>query len=430
MCLHLDKFNDLFHKARTNVCGHFNHYLLGLLASEHKKENIEVICKKLDINYQSLHHFISDSPWDHRKFFERSATLTNEIYKKVDEPIVLAIDETSFLKKGKHSAGVGRQYLGCRQGESNGQVIVCSSLVQGTNTNLIDAELYVPKDFKNDHARMKGVGMDPETFVFKTKQELAQEQISNVLKLGIVPEVVVADALYGGDSKFRKFCRGVHINYLMPIKSNTKLWFSEPENSMSERAKITDYKLNINKDTVLDKVRFISNKVDPKKVKKRTDSEVISMPVWTYNQKDKEITKEYLIVILDKDKKQYVLSNIEVTKDNIKHLVFLYRRRYFIERAFQNGKQLFGMEGFQVRKYRALMHHLAAVSVLGLHFLEELYTKITEVPKISYQALHKVYTDFINQLIGLGGSLKRQIDDLVDLLANLEKKPTEPVKGN
>ena len=401
---------------------------MGILACDHKRENIETICKKLEINYQSLHHFISDSPWDHRKIFERVATLTNELYKKVDEPIVLAIDETSFHKKGKSSAGVARQYLGCRQNEANGQVIVCSTLVQGTNTNMIDAELYVPEEFMADSRRMKKAGIDPDTYIFQNKLELAQTQIDNTLKLGIKPDMVVADAFYGSDSKFRQHCRTSGVNYLLSIKSNITVWFSEPKDSKVKREKISNYKKHINSDTILKKVPFVSNKHDNGKGK-RKDIEVIAMPIWTTDKTENEITQEYVIVSLETGEEQFIIGNTPVSMENINSLVYLYKRRYFVERAFQNGKQMFGMDGNQTRKYRAFMHHLAAVSVLGLHFLEELYARITEAPKMTYQALYQIYKNFLNFLGYLTGTHEREIEKCQNRWDYGEKSAPEPPEG-
>jgi SRSO17 transposase len=290
-----------------------------------------------------------------------TAKLTYSLFKKYNEPIVLAIDETSFLKKGSESVGVGHQYLGSEGKTANGQVVVFSALVQGTNCNLAQCELFVPESFASDADRMEKVGLDAKTFVFKTKNQLAKEQISQLVALDIKADLVVADAAYGADTSFRKHCKNEGLNYLVSL-------FEIDNNTVSKRVKIVS-----NKSTV------------------GAVADMFSLPVWTMDISTKEIQKEWLVILSKKGVQSYLITNIEVTMDNIDLITYYAGRRYFIERSFQNGKQLHGMSGYQVRKYRAMMHHMAAVCVLGLQFLEELYAEINEKPKASYEAIAELY---------------------------------------
>jgi len=398
----LAHFFPLLHRQNKSVQEYFIAYIYGLLVCEKKMENMEVISKKIGVDYQGLHNFISHSPWCHKAMINEVARLTYSLFKNHNEPIVLAIDETSFLKKGTESVGVGHQYLGSEGKTANGQVVVFSALVQGTNCNLVQCELFVPERFATDAARMKKVGLDAETFVFKTKNQLAKEQISQLVTLDIKPDLVVADAAYGSDYSFRKHCSDNDLNYLLSVKEGNTVWFEEPENAKTKRKKISDWKYELTLNTVKKKVKIVSNKSTV-----GASHDLISLPVWTVNPSTNEIQKEWLVIVTKKDVQSYLISNIEVTMDNIDLIAHYAGRRYFIERSFQNGKQLHGLAGYQVRKYKAMMHHLAAVCILGLQFLEELYAEITEKPKATYEAITELYKNIVFSQIDLQASVLR-----------------------
>src|SRR5205085_9993993 len=87
--------------------------------------------------------------------------------------LIIAIDETSFLKRGKHSAGVGKQHYGLTGDVRNCQVGVFLSLVTALGHALIDRELYLPTDWTSDPARSREAGIPPHV-AFRTKPQLAQ----------------------------------------------------------------------------------------------------------------------------------------------------------------------------------------------------------------------------------------------------------------
>src|SRR6188508_2348457 len=69
---------------------------------------------------------------------------------------VLVIDETGFLKQGKASCGVGRQYTGTAGKITNCQVGVFAAYVSRHGHGFIDRALYLPKAWTSDPARMAG----------------------------------------------------------------------------------------------------------------------------------------------------------------------------------------------------------------------------------------------------------------------------------
>jgi SRSO17 transposase len=136
---------------------------------------------------------------------------------------VLIVDETGFLKKGKKSVGVQRQYSGTAGRIENCQIGVFLALSSSKGRALIDRELYVPKSWCEDAARRTEASV-PEDVAFSTKQRLAQKMLSRAFEGGFSPDWVLADEVYGSDSKFRRFLEERGQTYVLAVSSQQRLW--------------------------------------------------------------------------------------------------------------------------------------------------------------------------------------------------------------
>ena len=113
----------------------------------------------------------------------------------VDDDAVLVIDETGFLKQGKASCGVARQYTGSAGKITNCQIGVFASYVSRHGHAFIDRALYLPKAWTNDPARLKATHV-PAEIEFSTKPQLAAKMIERAIAR--VPFAwVAADTVYG-----------------------------------------------------------------------------------------------------------------------------------------------------------------------------------------------------------------------------------------
>jgi SRSO17 transposase len=61
---------------------------------------------------------------------------------------VLIVDDTGFLKKGRVSAGVQRQYSGTAGRTENCQIGVFAAYASARGRVLVDRELYLPTDLE------------------------------------------------------------------------------------------------------------------------------------------------------------------------------------------------------------------------------------------------------------------------------------------
>jgi len=146
---------------------------------------------------------------------------------------MLAIDETGFLKKGTKSAGVGRQYTGTAGRIENAQVGVFASWKTDFGQTLIDRELYLPEDWTKDRHRCKEARI-PDSRQFMTKNKLAEIIYLRILSKGYRPKYILADCVYGRDSKFRQLLENNQQAYVLGVPSDQHIDFGRTPVKVSE----------------------------------------------------------------------------------------------------------------------------------------------------------------------------------------------------
>lgn len=135
-----------------------------------------------------------------------------------DRDAVLVIDETGFLKQGKASCGVARQYTGSAGKIANCQIGVFASYVSRHGHAFIDRALYLPKEWTDDRERMTAAHV-PENVSFATKPQIARRMIARAIAAKVPFSFVAADSVYGiGDieTALRKAGKG----YVLGVASN------------------------------------------------------------------------------------------------------------------------------------------------------------------------------------------------------------------
>src|SRR3954453_21469331 len=113
-----------------------------------------------------------------------------------DDDAVLVIDETGFLKQGKASCGVARQYTGSAGKITNCQIGVFATYVARHGHAFIDRALYLPKSWADDPLRLKATYV-PNDIGFATKPRLAMWMIARAVASGVPFSWVAADSVYG-----------------------------------------------------------------------------------------------------------------------------------------------------------------------------------------------------------------------------------------
>ena len=140
-----------------------------------------------------------------------------------DPDAVLVLDETGFLKQGKASCGVARQYTGSAGKITNCQIGVFASYVSRHGHAFVDRALYLPKAWTDDRDRLAAAHV-PENIRFATKPALALTMIERAMASYVPFSWVAADSVYGvGDIEMalkragKGYVLGVNANH--PFRS-------------------------------------------------------------------------------------------------------------------------------------------------------------------------------------------------------------------
>ena len=135
---------------------------------------------------------------------------------------ILVVDETGFVKKGKKSAGVARQYSGTAGRRENSQVGVFLLYASSKGAAFIDRTLYLPEEWTQDRVRCREAGI-PEEVTFATKGEQAQQMLARALAAEVPAEWVVGDTVYGYD-ELRLWLEAQQKNYVLAVPETHQVW--------------------------------------------------------------------------------------------------------------------------------------------------------------------------------------------------------------
>jgi SRSO17 transposase len=146
---------------------------------------------------------------------------------------VLVIDETGFLKQGRASCGVGRQYTGSAGKITNCQIGVFAAYVSRHGHAFIDRALYLPKAWTDNPVRMAAAHV-PDGTAFATKPGLAVKMIERTIAAGVPFAWVAADSVYGvGDIEIA--LRRAGKGYVLGVNANHHFgsWHGKPQRAGS-----------------------------------------------------------------------------------------------------------------------------------------------------------------------------------------------------
>jgi SRSO17 transposase len=207
--------------------GPLKNYCTGLLLPGERK-SVEPMAARLAGDnvrrmHQSLHHLVADAPWSDEAVLDRCLDCVIPAMLRRDPVVAWVVDGTGFPKKRRESVGVARQYCGQVGKQDNCQVAVSLSVTTEKASMPVAYRLYLPQSWIEDRKRRKKTGV-PDSIQFKTKPEIALDQIQRARERGIPQGVVLADAGYGTDTGFRAELRKLDVAYVVGIQSATTVW--------------------------------------------------------------------------------------------------------------------------------------------------------------------------------------------------------------
>jgi SRSO17 transposase len=198
-------------------------YVRGLLSSAERKNSWQLAEGRGDATPYGLQHLLRRAIWDVDAVRD---ALQRYLVEHLGEPdAVLVVDETGFLKKGRHSAGVARQYSGTAGRLENCQSGVFLGYASALGHALLDRELYVSKAWADDRARCRQAGI-PEARRFLTKPQLAQQMLARALATSVPAKWVTGDSVYGDDRRLRMWLEARPQAYVLAVSGKEYVWLS------------------------------------------------------------------------------------------------------------------------------------------------------------------------------------------------------------
>lgn len=343
---------------------------------------------------QVLQNFLTHSSWNERAVMDRVASQADQFFARMPET-ALYIDEAGFEKKGKHSVGVARQWNGRLGKVDNCQVGVFAALGRRDRVALIDARLYLPKEWTESPERCKKADIPIEHQAYRSKIELALEIVRNARGNNIGFEWVGMDGLYGNAPQLLYALEDEGEVFMADVHSNQTIYLQDPAPSLPEKKgpkgraptryhsvaepQRVDKWVKQQPETAW-KIKTLRNSA-----KGKLKIEVLHRRVWVWAKGEANARQWHLIVRREKDNHQeikYSLSNAPAAT-SIAKLARMQGQRFWIERAFQDAKSHLGMAQYQARKWHSWHRHMALVMMASLFMVEQRALFQNEFPLLS-----------------------------------------------
>lgn len=378
-----------------------------------RRRNCQVMAEDLQqSNSQRLHHFITASKWQYQKVMDaitlRFITQLNRL--GLQDDTCLIIDESGNPKKGNHSAGVKRQYCGQSGKIDNCQVGVYGALCGGSLVNLVQASL-------------------SGTACSGTKIEQAKQLITHITKgLGVKVKWVCFDAFYGRDAALLADLLRMGIDFVADVPDNLQLWLEPfqmrvPKNKPGKRGR-KNYYARPNKESISLKGYASTLTVkDWKNIVIRHQSGGQKLKAMfhcrtVYILNPSTLRREALTLLIRQDKDGTIKYSLcHCPGCDGKELAYRQSKRYFVEKAFREGKKELGLNEYQTRSEEGWYKHMA-MTMLAQLFLNEEKEYHFKTSQLWMTTQTAIYT-----LKSVLGFVKMTIEQLLDEI--LHKQPPD-----
>jgi SRSO17 transposase len=213
----LAAFLDPFrvHFARSEGPHALERYLTGLL-TELPNKNCDTIAQNVPgTSEQRLQGLLTAMDWDENDLNRQRVERMLELPSEGDG--VLIFDDTGFVKQGKGSVGVARQYSGTLGKVGNCQVTVNAHYAERTCAWPIATRLYLPAEWASDPARRKTAKV-PDAISFQTKPQIALDLLDRAKAWGVRCRCVTCDADYGDNPNFLEGLEKRRERYVVAVR--------------------------------------------------------------------------------------------------------------------------------------------------------------------------------------------------------------------
>jgi SRSO17 transposase len=381
-------------------------------------------------NSQSINHMLTSSPWSYQDLFDGIFARANKLLSDHGGKVYLLIDEVGFRKKGDASACVGRQYLGCIGKPDNGQVGVVAALNSEEFYTPISMELFMPETWQDDAERRSKAHI-PESIIHRSKTTMALDTIVGIYKKVKSLEYVVFDGLYGSSIDLLATLINKKIPFVGDTKENGTIYLSIPKMEVpinkgrGRQCKIA----KPSKDGI--SIRDYYQSLDQNEFKELDIREGTKgiltahfhrKQVWVLHKESNSFLSMHLLIRVNKDKSVQYAFGYNAQKSTMLSMAKAQAQRVFVERVFEEGKNIVGMADYQVRSWNGFHRHMALCSLALLFLMEQKLLLCVKVGKVTAYQLQEI----INATILAISS----VDDVINRLAKEIPRYQEEIMKN
>lgn len=385
---YLHGFDGCF--GRVTARRHLDTYVLGQLGPLERK-SIEPMADASGTPPRTLQEFLGLYRWDESAMRDR---LQQRVAERHGDPhSVGLIDETSFVKKGDQTACVQRQHCGAAGKSENCVVSVHLGYATPEFHTLLDGELFLPEGtWHADRKRCRAAGI-PDTVVYRSKWQIAVEQVDRARGNGVRFAWLTFDEGYGGKPPFLRELDRRGQNYVGEIPQSFRVWTKPPqvlyrehegtEACLGRPRKLPRLKVKTNPTVEVRNAAAYSplfRRDEGRNYRVKDGSkgpmvwQVKRLRVWLEDENGLPTAPHILVVarnVLHPEEVKYFLSNAppDTPTETLLRVAF---SRWKIERMFEDGKGELGMDHFEVRQYLSLRRHLI-LSCVSYQFLAEFH---------------------------------------------------------
>ena len=380
--------------ALCEVIGHADRsdplrgYCTGLLLPGERK-SIEPMAARLNPQHvqaahQSLHHLVAKAAWSDPAVLAVVRQHVLPALQHVAPIQAWILDDTGFAKQGRHSVGVARQYCPPLGKQENCQVAVSLSLAHEHASLPVAFQLYLPEEWASDAERRRKAGIPPE-IRFRTKPQIALEQLAQAVADDLPRGVVLADPPYGNDTDLRDGITALDLLYCVGIQGSTTVWSPgtgplppKPWSGKGRRAtrlhRDDDHQPLTAKDLALglsdDAYRVVRWREGSRGELSSRFAALRVRPAHRDYTREEPRAEEWLLIEwpdTEEAPTHYWLSTL-AEETALADLVAVAKLRWRIERDYRELKQEIGLDHFEGRGWRGFHHH-ASLCIAAYGFL-------------------------------------------------------------
>jgi SRSO17 transposase len=420
---HLDafvsRFSGFFRSKTRSVEDSASRFIKGLFKAE--RRNMQQISEAVaGTDRQNLQYLLSEAKWDHVAVQRQIAQDANR-HLGGRPDTCLIIDESGFAKKGRHSAGVGRQWNGRLGKVDNCQVGVFAALARGTAVTLIAGRLYLPADWVKDRKRCVAAGIPEEDWIFLSKCEIALKQVREARAAGVDFAWTCIDGGYGKDPAFLRALDDSGERFMADVHRTQRLYLEDPspaakgmhgrgESSGTDQAQdgkpltIESWSKQL-PSTAWTTVMVRQTTTGPLNVR------CASQRVWLWDKQESKAREWTALVVMEIDKPEeihYALSNAPAEMPT-SILAKVERQRFWVEHALGEAKSEIGLGHYEVRTWTGWHRHMTLCMMAQLFMLEERLSHAEGIPLLSARDIRSVLVNILPSPASSRGGIFRQI---------------------